>query len=593
MLNTIAGVILFLSRSPELALLVKATLILIACLAITRSSRRARASARHVILATSFASLIVLPVLIVSVPAIGIEVEATAAVLPPSIQPTSQPEPLATSATPGFVTNAGDRTLPPISWPRLLRSVWIVGAIVFLIPIAVASWRLSMIRRTGLPVAWHRDELSRLADARGVSVPVELLEHEAVPGPMTFGISRPVIVLPPDAREWSEAELRRALMHELEHIQRGDWLMQIVARTVAAVYWFHPLVWSAWRRLCLEAERSCDDAVVTSEERTDYAEQLVSLAERMSATPVQPMLGMANRSDLSTRVSAVLDDRLRRGRAGFTFAAGTVAAAALMVLTVAPVRAIAKQATQQASAAEESKQRPEATREIIELRERYIELQKAQKPKEADEVAAKIFARMKELEDARKRVEANYERTHPPRRVRAIDRALYEAANEGQFDEVKELVQAGANPSARVDGDGSPLIGAARSGRIDITRYLLDQNADPNGTVDGDGSPLIAAAQNGKLDQVQLLVERGADVNLAVDGDENPLMNAAEGGHLAIVQYLVSKGADIHARIFSEKTDYRGGTARAGEWRTALSQARKNHHADVVKYLESLGARDQ
>jgi beta-lactamase regulating signal transducer with metallopeptidase domain len=60
-------------------------------------------------------------------------------------------------------------------------------------------------------------------------------------------------------------------MHEIEHIQRGDWLMQIVARTVAALYWFHPLVWTAWRRLCLEAERSCDDAVVLSEERTDYA----------------------------------------------------------------------------------------------------------------------------------------------------------------------------------------------------------------------------------------------------------------------------------------------------------------------------------
>ena len=220
--------------------------------------------------------------------------------------------------------------------------VWLAGAIVFLIPVASVLWRLSMIRRTGLPVAWHRAELARLATARGVRQPVELLEHEAVPGPMTFGITRPVIVLPLDAREWSEAELRRALMHELEHIQRGDWLMQIVARAVAAFYWFHPLVWTAWRRLCLEAERSCDDAVVISEERTDYAEQLVTLAQRMSATPVQPMLGMANRSDLSTRVTAVLDDRLHRGRAGFALAAGTVAAAALVVVTVAPVRAVAK-----------------------------------------------------------------------------------------------------------------------------------------------------------------------------------------------------------------------------------------------------------
>ena len=361
---------------------------------------------------------------------------------------------------------------------KLLRTAWVAGSILFLIPVASVLWRLSMIRRTGLPVAWHSAELARLADARGVSLPVELLEHEAVPGPMTFGISRPVIVLPLDAREWSEAELRRALMHEIEHIQRGDWLMQIVARTVAALYWFHPLVWTAWRRLCLEAERSCDDAVVISEERTDYAEQLVMLAQRMSATPVQPMLGMANRSDLSTRVTAVLDDRLRRGRAGFTLAAGTVAAAAVMVLTVAPVRAIAKAEATTVSAEDQSRRAP------------------------------------------------------GQRKPRALDRALYEAAQEGDFEGVKEMVAAGANPSAVIDGDGSPLIGAARSGRSDIMKFLLDQGADPNGVVEGDGSPLIAAAAHGKIEQVQMLIDRGADVNLAVDGDENPLMNAAEQGNL-------------------------------------------------------------
>ena len=54
------------------------------------------------------------------------------------------------------------------------------------------------------------------------------------------------------------------------------------------------------------------------------------------------MLGMANRSDLSMRVSAVLDDRQRRGRAGLGLVAGAVAASALVVLTIAPVRAAAK-----------------------------------------------------------------------------------------------------------------------------------------------------------------------------------------------------------------------------------------------------------
>ena len=600
MLDALAEAVLFLSQAPELSLIAKATVILLVTLAIAGAATRARASVRHVIVASSFAALVALPFVLAAAPPIRIEVAAPQASAPLIAAPITGRTSVAQT------TDEAPRPIPPVARIRPLsitqwaRVVWLAGAIAFLLPVVMALWRLSVIRRTGIPVAWHRAELAHLADARGVALPVELLEHEAVPGPMTFGIRRPVIVLPPDAREWSGDELRRALTHELEHIQRGDWLMQIVARSVAALYWFHPLVWSAWRRLCLEAERSCDDAVVISEEKTDYAEQLVTLAQRMAATPVQPMLGMANRSDLSTRVTAVLDDRLKRGRAGLTFAAGTVAAAALVVVAVAPVRAIAKPSTDQASAPSSEQAQIEADLEarLIQRRieiasieralvEARLNAQTTAAQPSSDEMTAKLLDRRKELTLLEQKVRDARENRKPgTARVRALDRALYEAANEGNLDEVKELVQAGASPSATVSGDGNALIGAARSGRADITRYLLDQGADPNGTVPGDGSPLINAAQRGRLDQVQLLVDRGADVNLAVDGDENPLMNAAEGGHLAIVQYLVSKGADVHARVLADRYD------GAREWRTAVSQARKNGHTAVVKYLESLGARD-
>jgi beta-lactamase regulating signal transducer with metallopeptidase domain len=533
MMSSASDVALLLSQSVELSLLMKATLILVAGLVITQLTRTARASARHLVIASVFAALIALPALLAGTPAMTIDVPLTPS---PSLTATIP----AATAFPDLPAEANDARRagwPAVSIGDALRAVWLAGTIIFLIPVAGVLWRLSMIRRTGLPTAWRRDELAQLARGRGVTTPVEVVEHEAVPGPMTFGVFRPVIVLPPDAREWTDAELRRALLHEFEHIQRGDWIMQIMARVVAACYWFHPMVWMAWRRLCLEAERSCDDAVVMSEERTDYAEQLVTLAQRMSATPVQPLLGMANRSDLSTRVTAVLDDRLRRGRAGFALAAGTMAAAAVMVLTVAPIRAVAKAEALTAST-EEQRSRGQF------------------RPGE--------------------------------RRARALDQELYEAASSGDYAGVREMVDAGANANAVIDGDGSPLIGAARSGNILIAQYLLDHGADANLPVPGDGSPLIVAAQFGRLDHVALLIQRGADVNLAVEGDENPLMGAAEGGHLEVVKFLIDKGADINTRIWSE----RGGRPDQGEWRTALSQARKNARVNVVRYLESLGARE-
>jgi TonB family protein len=108
-----------------------------------------------------------------------------------------------------------------------------------------------------------------------------------------------------------------------------------------AIYWFHPLVWIAWRQLELEAERACDDAVLARSEATAYADQLVAVARRLSAASNAPLLAMASRADLASRVNAVLDGGQRRGRAGRLCVAVATAAAAALVLTVSPLRMVA------------------------------------------------------------------------------------------------------------------------------------------------------------------------------------------------------------------------------------------------------------
>jgi hypothetical protein len=257
---------------------------------------------------------------------------------------------------------------------------------------------------------------------------------------------------------------------------------------------------------------------------------------------------MANRSDLSMRVSAVLDDRQRRGRAGLGLVAGAIGAASLVVLTIAPVRAVATVENSAAVAAE-----PAA---------------------EPQDQQPSLFRKLKAA---------------PWNRPRALDRALYEAANDGDLDGVNEILAAGGNANAAIDGDGSPLIGAARSGKMVIVRRLIDAGADANMPVEGDGSPLIQAAASGHLDIVRYLLDRGADVNLIVPGDENALMCGAEQGHLAIVRLLVERGANVNERIWTERG--RGREAE-GEWRTAVSQATKNGHTAVVSFLKSAGARE-
>ena len=107
----------------------------------------------------------------------------------------------------------------------------------------------------------------------------------------------------------------------IERIVGG--VVLVMARTACTLYWFHPLVWMASRRLCLESERACDDAVLRGAEPTVYAEHLVSLAKRLSKGPAA-VLSMAGRTDLSTRVRAVLDTGQARGRAGTSWTVATL-----------------------------------------------------------------------------------------------------------------------------------------------------------------------------------------------------------------------------------------------------------------------------
>jgi uncharacterized protein (TIGR03435 family) len=154
------------------------------------------------------------------------------------------------------------------------------------------------------------------------------------------GVLRSVVILPEDAQSWDETDLERALVHELEHVRRYDWVIHCLARVVCAAYWFHPLVWAAWRQLTLEAERSCDDAVLRNSDAAAYADQLLGLARRRSAIRRSPALAMANRSDLAARIGALLDRGQPRGPAGASMVAAFAGAAAI-VLAVSPLRVIA------------------------------------------------------------------------------------------------------------------------------------------------------------------------------------------------------------------------------------------------------------
>jgi TonB family protein len=133
--------------------------------------------------------------------------------------------------------------------------------------------------------------------------------------PLTWGILRPVIVLPSGATLWTEDRCRIVLSHELAHIARHDWFLQICAEVARCFYWFHPLVWLATARLRQESERASDDAVLRSGiAPSHYASQLLDLARTLenSGRAWSTALAIARPSNLERRFAAMLNPSINR-----------------------------------------------------------------------------------------------------------------------------------------------------------------------------------------------------------------------------------------------------------------------------------------
>ena len=616
----------------DLALIVKITIVLLVGLSAARVARRARASVRHLILAATFAALLALPAVPSVLPDVEVTVPSARAAITAVVPDVSVRETATRIAESVTITSAPSATAG-FSVALWLTLTWAAGALLLTGFLASALLKLRGLRRHGIPWAQGQETLQMIARESGLNTPVEVLRHEAIGAPVTWGVRQPVVLLPSDASEWDERELRQAFLHELEHVHRRDWIVQVVARAVCAVYWFHPLVWVAWRQLCLESERACDDAVLRRADGADYAQQLVSLAQRVSVASTVPMLSMAGRSDLSVRVRALLDTTIGRGRAGRRTWLGAGLLAAVIVAALSPLRA-----AQPVTAAGDDVDAAKAM-EVATLLDSAIDAIEMKTENLQDSVVDALRGRQgrlvsRDLAEAFidaagdgdvNRVEAFLSSGMDVNTLLIGDGTpLMAASQHGKLEMVKLLIGRGADVNLPAKGDGNPLIVASRAGQQAVVSYLLDHGANVDAMVEGDGTPLIVAARKGDLEMVRLLVARGADVNVAargdgnplimaavagqlpvvrylvdqgaqieavVEGDENPLINAAGQGHLDVVRFLIERGANVNAGVWADTTVQVGQTYQmVREYRSPLSMATKRGHRAVIEYLRAHGA---
>ena len=197
-----------------------------------------------------------------------------------------------------------------LHWSDWIAIIWVGIGLFLLIRLIVgigAIWHISargsnFSRAVGqLRSNWNRQVNVRLSNK--IKVPV------------VWGFLRPVILLPIDANHWQTERLRAVLLHELAHIKRWDWTIQIVAHVACAIYWFNPLAWFAARRMCIEAEQACDDSVLNAGCRsTDYAQHLLDITRdvKMAKATSSAAVAIARSSKIETRLRTVLAENLNR-----------------------------------------------------------------------------------------------------------------------------------------------------------------------------------------------------------------------------------------------------------------------------------------
>jgi TonB family protein len=219
-----------------------------------------------------------------------------------------------------------------------LTPFWIAGVWIFYLK-HMAGWiSVCRLRRRGVccaPEEWQK-QLARLSARLRVTRPVRLLESCLVDAPMVLGHFRPVILMPIGLLAGLPAgQIEAILLHELAHIRRFDYLVNVLQRSVEGLLFYHPGVWWISRVVSAERENCCDDvAVRVSGDVREYAVALATLEQKRWAGRELAMA--ATGGSLVKRIRRLLYPKGPNGAWTPLFAAVILMATAAVALTAWP-----------------------------------------------------------------------------------------------------------------------------------------------------------------------------------------------------------------------------------------------------------------
>jgi len=308
---------------------IKVTIVAAIALCAASLLRRRSAAVRHWVLTIAVVCAAVMPFLQFVVPSWHLQSVSDAG----GVLATMTDLPVAaTDAAAPHAATLLERAAP------LAGGLWLFGIAVSLLILLAGLARLAWVASRATAIAegpWH-DTAAELTRAYGLRRSVALLHAPHASMLATWGFVRPRIILPAPARDWTVERIRVVLGHELAHVSRLDWMTQMAAEVLCAVYWFNPLVFWLRRRLVQESEQAADDAVLgLGVNGGAYATELVDLARSLITPSFVPAPSIVRQSSLERRIRAMLNTHLNRTPITRTACALVVAALAAVTVPLA------------------------------------------------------------------------------------------------------------------------------------------------------------------------------------------------------------------------------------------------------------------
>ena len=212
---------------------------------------------------------------------------------------------LPVAAETAAVAAAQQTASAPAAQPPVWTIVWAVGAAVCAVVFAVAYGRCCREFRASFPV--ENDVIRRWLQSHPLRRTIAIRQSGRISSPLTFGVLRPVILVPKKTDWTDETALRYVLEHEFVHIQRFDVLSKLLLIAAVCVHWFNPLVWVMYVLANRDLELSCDETVLRrfgGDVRAAYARVLIRMEAARGG--FAPLCNHFGKNAIEERITAIM-----------------------------------------------------------------------------------------------------------------------------------------------------------------------------------------------------------------------------------------------------------------------------------------------